>query len=98
MAMEVLFAGVAVADFPRAREWYARLFDRDADVVAHDREVIWQVAGAGWLYVVEDADRAGSGLVAISVSDLDEVVTRLAARGIAGGESGPRAMRGAGPS
>ena len=27
--MESLFAGVAVADFPRAAEWYGRLFGRD---------------------------------------------------------------------
>src|SRR3712207_7605323 len=57
-----LFAGIAVADFPRALEWYRRLFGRDADVVAHDREVLWQVSGTGWLYVVEDAVRAGRGL------------------------------------
>ena len=45
--MDELFAGVAVADFPRAAEWYGRLFGRDADVVAHDREVMWQVTGTG---------------------------------------------------
>ena len=84
--MELLFAGLAVTDFPRAVEWYVRLFDRDADVVAHDQEVMWRVAGTGWLYVVEDAARAGSGLVAIAVPDLDEAVSDLAARGI---NSGP---------
>ena len=80
--MDLLFAGLAVADFPRALEWYARFFGRDPDVVMHDREVMWRVAGSGWLYVVEDAARAGRGLVAISVSDLVEEVARLAAQGI----------------
>jgi catechol 2,3-dioxygenase-like lactoylglutathione lyase family enzyme len=80
--MDLLFAGLAVADFPRALEWYARFFGRDPDVVVHDREVMWRVAGSGWLYVVEDAARAGRGLVAISVSDLVEEVARLAAQGI----------------
>ena len=84
--MEELFAGIAVADFPRAAEWYGRLFGRDADVVAHDREVLWQVTGTGWIYVVEDAARAGRGLVAIAVPDLDEAVADLRARGI---DSGP---------
>ena len=79
--MDELFAGVAVADFPRAAEWYGRLFGRDADVVAHDREVMWQVTGTGWLYVVEDAARAGRGLVAIAVPDLDEAGGRPASPG-----------------
>jgi catechol 2,3-dioxygenase-like lactoylglutathione lyase family enzyme len=80
--VDELFAGIAVADFPRAREWYRRLFGRDADVVAHDREVLWQVSGTGWLYVVEDAGRAGRGLVAIVVPDLDRALRDLASRGI----------------
>ncbi|MGY1640722.1 VOC family protein [Geodermatophilus sp. SYSU D00703] len=80
--METLFAGIAVADLPRAAEWYGRLFDRDPDVVAHDREVLWQVAEAGWVYVVEDAARAGRGLVALTVPDLDATVADLGARGI----------------
>ena len=82
---ELLFAGLAVTDFPRAVEWYRRLFGRDADVVAHDREVMWRVAGTGRLYVVEDSVRAGSGLVAVAVPDLDEAVSDLAARGIGSG-------------
>ena len=80
--MELLFAGVAVADFPRAAEWYGRLFGRDPDVVAHDREVLWRVTETGWLYVVEDAARAGRGLAAIEVRDLDEAVTDLGTRRI----------------
>jgi predicted enzyme related to lactoylglutathione lyase len=87
--MDELFAGVAVADFPRAAEWYGRLFGRDADVVAHDREVMWRVTGTGWLYVVEDAGRAGRGLVAIAVPDLDEAVADLRARGIGSGPITP---------
>ncbi len=82
MRTELLFAGLAVADFPRALEWYARFSDREPDVVPHAREVMWQVAGTGWVYVVEDPERAGRGLVALSVPDLDEEVARLAARGI----------------
>ena len=76
--MDELFAGVAVADFPRAAEWYGRLFGRDADVVAHDREVMWRVTGTGWLYVV-----------AIAVPDLDEAVADLRARGIGSGPITP---------
>jgi catechol 2,3-dioxygenase-like lactoylglutathione lyase family enzyme len=87
--MHLLFVGLAVADFARALDWYVRFFARDPDVVVHDREVMWRVAGSGWLYVVEDAARAGRGLVAISVSDLVEEVARLAAQGITRGDMCP---------
>jgi predicted enzyme related to lactoylglutathione lyase len=81
--MELLFAGVAVAKFPEAVEWYGRLFGRPADVVVvENQEVMWRVAGTGWLYVVRDRPRSGQGLVAISVSDLDEAMTDLGARGV----------------
>lgn len=86
MAMELLFAGVPVGTFPDAVDWYSRLFGRAADVVVTDHEVMWRVAGTGWLYVIEDAARAGRSLVTISVSDLDEAVADLKARGI---DSGP---------
>lgn len=85
MAMELLFAGVAVGAFPDAVEWYGRLFGRAADVVVTDQEVMWRVADTGWLYVIEDPARAGRSLVTISVSDLDEAVTDLEARGISSG-------------
>ncbi|MEV1288945.1 VOC family protein [Micromonospora sp. NPDC049679] len=83
--MELLFAQVAVGAFADAVEWYGRLFGRAADVVVNDHEVMWRVADTGWLYVIEDDSRAGNGLVTISVSDLDEVVTDLEARGISSG-------------
>jgi catechol 2,3-dioxygenase-like lactoylglutathione lyase family enzyme len=83
--MDLLFAGVAVADFPAAVDWYGRLFGREPDVLVHDHEVMWQVAEAGWLYVVEDAERAGKALVTVSVSDLDAAVHALGERGITAG-------------
>jgi predicted enzyme related to lactoylglutathione lyase len=82
MEMEVLFAAVPVADFAAAVGWYEQLFGRSADVIAHDREVMWGVAEGGWLYVVEDAERAGKGLVTISVPNLDAAVREAATRGI----------------
>ena len=85
MAMDVLFAGLAVTDLPRAVDWYGRLFGRAADVVPNDNEVMWRVTDTGRLYVVGDAARAGRGLVAIAVPDLDEAVADLARRGIVGG-------------
>ena len=90
MSMQLLFAGVPVSDFPTALAWYVRLFDRAPDVVAHDREVMWRVAETGWLYIVEDHERAGRGLVGILVSDLDEAVADLERRGIRASQIEPQ--------
>jgi hypothetical protein len=75
-APEVLFAGIAVADFDGALSWYGKLFGRPADVVAHDKEVMWRATPGGWIYVVGDPSRAGHSLVALAVEDL---ATSLAA-------------------
>jgi predicted enzyme related to lactoylglutathione lyase len=80
--MEVLFASVPVTDLQAALGWYVSLFGRSADIVPNQNEAMWCVAGNGWLYVVEDPERAGRTVVTISVSDLDQFVADLASRGI----------------
>jgi predicted enzyme related to lactoylglutathione lyase len=65
--------------------WYERLFGRAADIVPHENEVMWCVAGNGWLYVIEDPGRAGRTVVTISVNDLDQFVADLRTRGISTG-------------
>jgi catechol 2,3-dioxygenase-like lactoylglutathione lyase family enzyme len=86
VAIEYVFAGMATADIAAARDWYERLFGRPPDLVPNDTEVCWQLAGAGWVYVVEDPARAGRGLLTLLVDDLDAVVAGLVDRGI---EPGP---------
>jgi predicted enzyme related to lactoylglutathione lyase len=83
--MQVLLASVPVGDLHTAMGWYGRLFGRAADIVPNKNEVMWCVAGNGWLYVIEDPERAGRTVVTISVSDLDQFVTDLASRGISAG-------------
>jgi predicted enzyme related to lactoylglutathione lyase len=82
VALEVLFAGVPVRDFSAATEWYRQFFGKEPDVIAHDHEVLWKLTDSGWLYVVQDGDRAGRSLVAISVPDLDAAITELQSRGL----------------
>ena len=82
MDIDVVFAGIAVTDFPAARSWYARLFGRREDIVAHDEEVMWRLAGPAWVYVVRDPARAGKALVSIAVADLDAVVAEIEGRGV----------------
>jgi catechol 2,3-dioxygenase-like lactoylglutathione lyase family enzyme len=78
----ILFAGLVVADIAAARGWYERLFGREPDLVPHDREVAWQLAEAGWVYVLEDAEQAGGGLITLVVEDLDAEVAPLRERGV----------------
>jgi predicted enzyme related to lactoylglutathione lyase len=80
--VDVLFAGVAVADFGAAVTWYERLFGRPPDIRVNDGEVMWQIRDTAWLYAVKDRERAGYGLVALSVADLDQSVADLRDRGI----------------
>ncbi len=83
--MEVLFANVPVADLHTVMGWYGQLFGRPPDIVPNKNEVMWCVAGNGWLYVIEDPERAGRTVVTISVSDLHQFVAGLASRGISAG-------------
>lgn len=81
--IEQTFAGIAVADYPRALAWYSLLFGRPPGVVVRqDREAMWRVTGKAWVYVVHDAARAGWALVTILVSDLDAYLRALVARGV----------------
>jgi predicted enzyme related to lactoylglutathione lyase len=82
MSNEVLFAGIPVADFDAALPWYEGVFGRRADIVVNPNEVMWQVATAGWVYVVRDARNAGHALVALAVPDLMATLAAMESRGI----------------
>lgn len=71
MNAEHVFAGIPVRDYEAARGWYDRFFRRAPDLLPHDHEAAWQLTGSAWVYVVEDAERAGSALVTILVDDVD---------------------------
>ncbi len=97
MPNEVLFAGIPVADFDAAVPWYERVFGRAADIIVNEDEVMWQLATAGWLYVVRDERNAGHALVALAVPDLNATLAAMESRGIRSavieeaGESGRKA-------
>jgi hypothetical protein len=77
-----LFAGVAVSDFAAARRWYETLFGRPPDMLPKQGEAVWHVTTSGSVYVTADPARAGSALVTMAVSNLDEHTAALAARGL----------------
>ena len=82
MAITMAFAGVPVADYPAARDWYERLLGRAPDVFPHERECMWRLTDTSWIYVVADAERAGNALVTILVDDLERHVAGLEGRGM----------------
>ena len=82
MPVTHLFAGVAVSDFETARPWYEALFGRQPDMLPTEGEAVWQVTAFGSVYVTVSPARAGSALVTIAVSNLDEHAAALASRGL----------------
>jgi predicted enzyme related to lactoylglutathione lyase len=85
MAVTELFAGIPVADFPSLLAWYERLLGTPPSFFPHEREAVWQVAEHGWIYVVQDAERAGKALLTLLVDDLEERARQIAERGLAAG-------------
>ena len=77
-----LFAGVPVRDFAAARPWYERLLGGPPAFLPHDAEAVWELAEHRYVYIVEDAERAGRGLVTLFLEDLDAMVAAISARGI----------------
>ena len=80
--VEIAFTGVPVRVLSSGRDFFERIFGRAADVEVAVNEVMWRVAETAWLYVVVDPARAGNGLVALSVADLDATLAELSGRGI----------------
>ena len=86
MPINVLFAGVPVAELHAALAWYERLLGGPPDLVPNESERMWRLTDGGWVYVVADAERAGRGLLTLIVDDLDAHLVELADRGIEAGE------------
>jgi catechol 2,3-dioxygenase-like lactoylglutathione lyase family enzyme len=86
MSVTEVFAGVRVRDREAAIEFYERLLGAPPTMLPNEDEAAWQLTDSGWLYVVCDAGKAGSGLVTLLVDDLDEQLAALAQRGV---ETGP---------
>lgn len=82
-----LFAGLPVRDLAAALGWYEPLFGRPPDVRPAADEALWHL-GHGSVFIRVDPGRAGSGLVAVAVADLDACLSGLAARGVTAGRVG----------
>jgi catechol 2,3-dioxygenase-like lactoylglutathione lyase family enzyme len=71
VSIDHVFAGIPVTDFAAARAWYVELFGREPDLLPHDTEAAWQLTDSAWVYIVADAERAGTATVTILVDDVD---------------------------
>jgi hypothetical protein len=85
VAFEHVFMGIPVANRDAEMEWYQRLLGRPPDLIPNEAEAAWQLTPTSWVYIVADADRAGSGLHTLLVDDLDRFIAGFAERGIAPG-------------
>jgi len=77
-----VFAGLPVAEYEAAYEWYEQLFGRAADMFPHDAEAVWRLTPNSAVYVVQDPGRAGSGLLTAALEDLDVHERRMRQAGV----------------
>jgi len=76
-----LFAGLRVRDFAAARPWYEQLLG-EPSFFPHATEAVWTLAEDRSVYVVEEPERAGQGVVTLFADDLDGWVAQIAGRGL----------------
>jgi predicted enzyme related to lactoylglutathione lyase len=81
MALD-LFAGIPVDDYETAKAWYERLLGAEPSFIAHATEAVWELAEHRFLFIEQNAERAGRAIHTIFVDDLDAHVAEIAARGI----------------
>lgn len=86
MTVAHLFAGIPVTDRDMAVSWYERLTGRPPDLIPNEQEAAWRLTETGWIFILVDPARAGTGLHTLLVENLDTCIAELAGRCI---ETGP---------
>jgi Glyoxalase-like domain len=77
-----LFAGIPVADYAVALEWYERLLGSEPTFFPNDREAVWELALHRYVYIVLRPEHAGHAVHLSFVDDLDALVAQIAGRGL----------------
>jgi catechol 2,3-dioxygenase-like lactoylglutathione lyase family enzyme len=79
-----LYSVVCVRDRVTSQKWFEVFFGRPADEVIGE-EYLWQVGANAWV-VIDDRDvraaRVGGAMMTLGVTDLNDILARLAAHGI----------------
>ncbi|MCE7010208.1 VOC family protein [Kibdelosporangium philippinense] len=80
-----LYSIIPASDLTRTLPWFEVFFGRPADEVIGE-EYLWQVGENAWV-VLDDrevrADGVGKAMITLGVTDLDEILARLAKNDIA---------------
>lgn len=82
MNIDYVFAGLIVVDRDQAAEWFERLLGRPPTFLPNDAEAVWQLADTASVYLLADAERAGQGVMALVVDDLEASLVEINGRGI----------------
>jgi catechol 2,3-dioxygenase-like lactoylglutathione lyase family enzyme len=77
-----LFAGIPVADYAAALQWYERLLGCAPAFFPLDTEAVWELAEHRYVYIVRQPEIAGHARHTIFVADLDAIVAQIADRGL----------------
>ena len=77
-----LFAGIPVSNYDVSLAWYQRFFGCEPSFFPNDVEAVWQVAQHLMIYIIVAPEHAGHSIQNVMVSDLEPVVSQIAAHGI----------------
>ena len=77
-----LFAGIPVADYAAALQWYERLLGSPPAFFPLDTEAVWELAEHRYVYIVQQPEHAGHARLTLFVEDLDALVAQIAERGL----------------
>lgn len=77
-----LFAGIPVADYAAALQWYERLLGSPPAFFPHESEAVWELAEHRYVYIVQQPEHAGHARQTLLVADLDTLAAQIAKRGL----------------
>ena len=77
-----LFAGIPVADYRAALEWYERLLGYPPAFFPNDIEAVWELAEHRYMYIEHQPEHAGHARHTLFIDDLDTIVAQIAGRGL----------------
>lgn len=77
-----LFAGIPVADYATARQWYERLLGSEPTSIPYDTEAVWELAEHRYLFIFQQPEHVGHAFHLIFVDGLDALVAQIADRGL----------------
>lgn len=77
-----LFAGIPIAHYASALEWYERLLGSRPAFFPQEVEAVWELAEHRYVYIVQQPDHAGHARHTLFVDDLDALESQIARRGL----------------